>query len=115
MKEPYDPVAVVAANLQRLMDHEKDRKRSLWTDKAVGKASSLGHGTVYRTRKGSHAIKIDNLQAIADAFGLKAWQLLIPGLEPDNPPMIKSISPTEAKLYEDLQKLAAKITQAKKS
>lgn len=114
MKQPYDPVAVVAANLQRLMDNEKDRKRDLWTDKAVGKAATLGHGTVHRTRKGTHAIKIDNLQAIAKVFGLKAWQMLIPNIEPGNPPMLKALSPTEAKLYEDLQKLAAEITQAGK-
>lgn len=64
--------------------------------------------------KGTHALKIDNLQAIAKVFGLKAWQLLIPDLEPGNPPMLKQVSETEAKLYEDLQKLAAQITQATK-
>ncbi|MFM2193998.1 MAG: hypothetical protein RLZZ460_668, partial [Chloroflexota bacterium] len=31
MKDKYDPVATVAANLTTLMQHERDMKRSLWT------------------------------------------------------------------------------------
>jgi len=96
------------------MEHEKDMGRVYWTDKAVGKKAELGHGTVYRTRKGTHAIKIDNLQAIAKVFGLAGWQLLVPGLDPGNPPMLKTIGPAEAKLYENLHELAVQIAQARK-
>ena len=109
MKDPYDPVAVVADNLSRLMKHEKDRKRPLWTAEAVAAKAGIGHGTVDRVAKGQTNVNIANLQAIAKAFGLRAWQLLAPDWAPDNPPVLRNMSPDEIELYNKLRELAKQI------
>lgn len=109
MKDNYDPVAVLADNLSRLMQHEKDKGRALWTAEAVGKKAEIGHGTVDRAQKGQTNLNIANLQAIARAFGLRAWQLLVPDLEPDNPPILRSRTAAEEALYRQLRDLAKQL------
>lgn len=39
-----------------------------------------------RLTKGQHAVTLDKLEAIAEACGLKPWQLLIEDLDPAAPP-----------------------------
>lgn len=109
MKDLYDPVGTVARNLTALMAHEKDRKRSLWTAQAVAAKAEIGHGTVDRVAKGQTNVNIANLHAIAKVFGLRAWQLLVPDLQPDNPPVLRTVSPDEADLYNRLRELAKQI------
>jgi transcriptional regulator with XRE-family HTH domain len=50
--------------------------------------------------------KIDILEAIANANDLSVWQLLVPGVNPKNPPMLKEPSDKERQFYESI-KLAA--------
>lgn len=109
MKDTYNPVAVIADNLSRLMKHEKEKGRSLWTAEAVAKKAEVGHGTVDRAQKGQTNINVANLQAIAKAFGLRAWQLMVPDLEPDNPPVLQSRSAAEDALYKQLRDLAKQL------
>lgn len=108
MRDDYDPVQTVAVNLTRLMEHERDRKRTYWTAEAVGKKAEIGHGTVDRVAKGQTRVNIANLQAIAAVFGLRAWQLLVPDMEPDNPPVLKMPSEAERQWYSQLQELISK-------
>lgn len=53
-------------------------------------------------------IKLDSLQGLAKAFGLQPWQMLIPELDPANPPLL-AISKEEKDLYARLQAAAKAI------
>lgn len=105
---------VLAANLAALMDAKPELKPVKAIEDATDGA--VGKSTVARAKLGENAINIDNLEAIAHAFGLEAWQLLVPGLTPKNPPVLKSIGEAEDKLYARIGNLvreAAKLEEGK--
>lgn len=71
----------------------------------VAKASHVGNGTIQRIKTAEVACAIDTLHAIARAFELEAWQLMVPGIDPRNPPVLRQLSPEEAELYHRLQSI----------
>ena len=60
----------------------------------------IGEGTIQRAKRGTASLTIDNLAAIAEVFGLQAWQMLTPDLDPNNPPQLTFPSQEERELYE---------------
>jgi hypothetical protein len=68
---------IVAANLMRLMAESED----LTTIKGLSERCGVSTGTIDRTRRAESAIGVDNLESVAAAFGLQAWQMLIPGIK----------------------------------
>lgn len=93
------PVDVLAVNMTRMMTHRIDRH----TVASVAKAAGVGVGTVQRAKTGAVAVAIDTLEDIARALGLEAWQLLVPDIDPANPPVLRRLSPEEHALYEKLR------------
>lgn len=85
---------IVANNLTTLMAAHGD----LILDE-VAKLSGVGRGTVARIRKGEVACGIDTLAQIAAVFNLQAWQLLIPNIDPENPPRLRGNTPKEREFY----------------
>jgi hypothetical protein len=71
---PTDLRQVVATNLNSLMDAEGSPCPS---DKAVERASGVGYRTVGRMREAKVAANLDTIQAVAKAFNVEAWQLLM--------------------------------------
>lgn len=67
---------VFAANLQKLMAGSKRLDSNLKLAKACG----LGSGTISRFRNSESSASITNVQAIAEAYGLGASDLLRPDL-----------------------------------
>lgn len=59
---------------------------------------------VDRIAKQEHAVSLDTLDDLAKAVGLFSWQLLIPGLDPSNPPHV-AITESEVLLYKRLSEL----------
>lgn len=54
---------------------------------SVQAKTGVGRGTVQRIKEGQTSVGTDKLTQIAEAFGLEAWQLLVPGLHaPDHLP-----------------------------
>lgn len=53
----------------------------------------VSNGTLDRTRRAASAINVDDLARIAGAFGLEAWQLLVPDLDPAAPPELNAENP----------------------
>lgn len=51
---------------------------------AIGKG--LDVRMIDRLANGKHAVTIDSLDKIAEACGLQAWQLLLDGFDPSQPP-----------------------------
>jgi hypothetical protein len=88
---------IVAENVSALMLDQKARKGPLSSLVAVEAATAkaglrVPRSTIDRIRKGDAAAEFDKLEAIAKAFGLEFWQLLVPGLVPGEPPALRGSS-----------------------
>ena len=78
------PPTVLGRNLKTLMDaHE-----ILRTQAAVAKAAGMDQTTVGRILAGSHSPRLQQIEALAEVYGLAPWQLLVPNLAPGKPPML---------------------------
>jgi hypothetical protein len=73
--------AILAANINKLIDADlrPGERRSV---RAWATGKGLDVKMVDRLSKGAHAITLDKLQELADACGLKPWQLLLEEFEP---------------------------------
>jgi hypothetical protein len=86
---------IVAANLTALMKHQRETDGPLASFQAVEDATArlgtkVGKSTVDRISKGTTPAELDNLEALAKAFRLQAWQLLVPNLVPGAPPHMRA-------------------------
>jgi hypothetical protein len=92
---------VFAANLRRLMRHARDRFAENPALEGLGTASGLevltgvSDSAIGRYKKGKVGAPIDHVQRIARAFGLQAWEMLYPHLDPVNPPEVMSAERTK--------------------
>lgn len=91
------PEKVLAENLIRLMGNSID----LNSEAKVAKAGKLGQRTVNRAKNGKQ-VKLESLKGLAAAFDLSPWQLLVPDLDPNNPPIL-AMTDDEKALYKRLQ------------
>lgn len=92
---------VLAENLSALM---RDRPR-LDTFKKIVAAGVPSNGTLDRIRRKKAGCSVDQLDALADVFDLEPWQLLIPGLQPNNPPIVRDVTDAERRLWKRLDGL----------
>lgn len=88
----------LVANIEALMRHDK-----ITSDAQLGKKAGIDQKTVWRIRKKEQSPTLDKLTSLARCFGLEVWQLLIPGLDPANPPVFV-MSHTEQNLYNRLKR-----------
>lgn len=74
---------------------------------ALKKRSGVAQATIGRmlTGKGENA-RIGTVEALARSHGLEAWQLLVPGMDPSNPPVLQPVSKEERELYKRLKDTA---------
>lgn len=73
---------VLAENLKRIVDQSGLSTRA-W---ALGK--KLEPRNIHRIIAGAQSPTLDLLGDIADACGMAPWQLLVPALDPENPPVV---------------------------
>ncbi len=66
--------------------------------KRLAEQAGLTPSTVGRILASEHAPVIDTLEAIALAFRLQLWQMLVPDLDPSNPPTVP-YTDAERELY----------------
>lgn len=95
---------LLATNIKELMKANE----SLGTQDALGKASGIDQRTVGRIINGTNSPRLKQVEAIAGAFGLLPWQLLIPALDPKNPPVCE-LTRVEKELYEKLRRLVKQL------
>ena len=70
--------AALAGNVRRLMfEHDL-------TETALAKRAGLSQKVINNTLHSRSVSKLDTVEKIARAFGLRAWQLLIPNLDFDS-------------------------------
>jgi hypothetical protein len=72
---------ILAENLRRFREADGDPSVRAW---ALRKG--LDVKLIERLTKNSHSVTLDKLEEVAAACGLQAWQMLIPGIDPENPP-----------------------------
>lgn len=89
--------SVLAANVRRLMAHHFAGNSN--PTKALATKAGLALSTVQRVLKGENGATLDNIESIALAFDLSAYQLLAPEIDPTNPPVIKGATEAERRLY----------------
>lgn len=77
----------------------------------LARECKIGPGTASRIKEQRTSVGLDTLEKIADHFGLAVWQLLVPGLDPNNPPALQPVSPVERRLYEKIMTAAKSIAQ----
>lgn len=96
---------VIAENVRALMQAGRNGLR---TQAAVSEAARrsghpLDQKSVSRVLKAANAPQADTIEAIARAFDLEPYQLLVPGLDPRNPQVLRMLSPSEERLYQALE------------
>lgn len=52
--------------------------------------------TLNRIYRGLFKPNLETLETFADAYGYEAWQLLVPGFDPNKPPKLKGEADIEA-------------------
>lgn len=77
-----DVIKIVSINVKTLMAKRWGKQNI----SQLGKAEGLSNGTAQRLVEGETSYGVEKVQAAAKAFDLEAWQLLVPGLDPDRPP-----------------------------
>lgn len=106
---------VLADNLRALMRHSATlpEDKRLDTQDKVAKATgnAINQRTVSRILRAEHKVRIDTIAALAEAFDVAPYQLLIPGLNPRNPQVLRALSPAEERLYSALEEARKAGTQ----
>ena len=101
-----DLKGVLWANVSALMQKHYGRENLT----RLARETRCGPGTASRIKACETSVGIDVLSQIAGAFKVQAWQLLVPGFDPDRPPTLKQVSDEEraalARLAADAQRIA---------
>lgn len=101
-----DTKRVLWENLQALMNHHFEKENL----SELHRRSKIGLASLDRIKKQETSVGIDTLEKLADVFGLQAWHLLTPRLNPANPPVIW-LTQTEHELYERMRSAAQQLSE----
>jgi len=107
MGQGIDSNATLWNNVETLMVKKYGRTNL----KGFATFCKVGVGTIQRIEAQQTSVGIAILDKIAHKFDLAPWQLLVPGLDPDNPPALQPVSQKERALYDKLMG-AAKLIAA---
>jgi transcriptional regulator with XRE-family HTH domain len=98
-------LTIVADNIRALM---RAGRNGLRTQAAIANAAKragheLNQTSISRILNLAVAPQTDTLDALAAAFDIEPYQLLVPGLDPRNPQVLRVLSAAEARLYKALE------------
>ena len=88
---------IVGANVKALM-RVKDADFA-----AACKRLGMKETQLKRVIAGKHGITMSTLQRIAEGYDVQPYQLLVPGLDPKNPQVLRALSQAELNLYKALE------------
>jgi hypothetical protein len=77
-------------------------------------AITVGKSSLQRMREAENGVGIDIIESVARAYELHARQLLVPKLDPSNPPYYAATA-VEKDLSKDLQALRARLASVEKA
>lgn len=101
-KRPSEPApktatnVVLWANLKALMTEQYGKENLT----RLAREAKIGPGSATRIKNQQTAIGFDVLEKVARVFNLFPWQLLVPGLQPKDPPVLRVASEAEKTMYE---------------
>ena len=93
-----DTKEILWQNISALMRHHFGKENL----SELARKAEIGLATCDRIKKRQTSVGTDVLEQVAGVFGLEAWHLLTPNLNPANPPVIW-MTTTEYDLYEKLR------------
>jgi transcriptional regulator with XRE-family HTH domain len=99
-------ISPVAINLRVLIEASRQRTVNAWALR-----NDMVQSTVNRIVNGSMDPTASMLEAIARKFGLAAWQLLVPNLDPEDPPALRTTTPAERVLFTKLKEAMEELEQ----
>jgi len=94
-------------NLRRMMEAD----RELCSQPKLGAASRVAQTSIGRILRGEQSPTLDMVHKIAHAFGLEAWQMLVPDFEPDNPPITKQVDDRQRELLKRFRVAAQELAR----
>jgi hypothetical protein len=100
-KQPNKSKAVLWNNIETLMKRDFGKVNI----RQFHLKTKLSLGTVQRLKEQETNIGLEVLDHIAEVFGLQSWHLLIPDLDPSNPPLVL-ISDVEKRFYASIKQTA---------
>lgn len=98
--KPSLALEVLAENLEAL----RIAARDLNTQPKIAKKAGFDQKTAWRIFNKVNEPTLEQLSKFAKAFGLQPWQLLVPGLDPINPPALALPAAGTQTLYADLRR-----------
>ena len=101
-----DSKQILWENVSTLMVHHWGKENL----SELSRKAKVGLATCDRIKKRETSVGTDVLEKVADVFGLQAWHLLTPNLDPANPPVIW-LTKTERDLYENMRSAARMLTE----
>lgn len=75
----------------------------------LAKDCKVGPGTASRLKEQQTSVGLEVVDKIAAKFGLQAWQILVPGFDPEHVPTLQPLSEREAELYRRWKEVAKEI------
>ena len=75
----------------------------------LAREAGIGPASVTRIKNQETSIGIDLLEKLASIFDLQPWQLLVPGLNPGNLPVLSVGGDTEQIFYKTLESIRKEI------
>lgn len=93
---------VLAENVLKLMAHHY--KESTNRPMALAKDAQVSLSTIQRIISKETGASLDNIEAVAGVFHLSVYQIMVPSLDPSNPPVIKGAMQNEQRLYRNFQR-----------
>ncbi len=107
------------------MAHEIDTAEALWQNvlalmtrhygaenlSRLAEECGFARSTATRLKQKKVSPGLDKIDLIARRFNLASWQLLVPGMDPLNPPTLQPVSAKERELYNKIM-AAAKVIAA---
>ena len=94
----------LSENLKALMA----ARPTLGTFAKITAAGGPTNGTLDRIRRQTAGVSVDQTDLLAAVFGLETWQLLVPNLQPNNPPIVLGAGgETERYLWAKIEALGA--------
>jgi transcriptional regulator with XRE-family HTH domain len=107
-KSLFKPRAILSKNLKGLMATKAGPNSQL----GLARKSGVAQATIGRIIRQETAATIETLEDLAKAYGLQAWQLMVAGMDPNNPPVLQAVSKEERALYERLKSAVQDISKA---
>lgn len=104
-----DVIQILADNLARNIGKGRRFEKIV----ELGTRAKVGKSSIDRIKKKEAKARIDSVESIAKAYGLDAWQFLVPELDVDSPPKLfgKELTPDERELLT----LFVKLTESERA